>query len=96
MHRIGHYKDVAATIFFALTFVIGYYIQDINQYKQLILTAIFLGAILDGTFSLSPNYHNAPVGQNIPTYVTVFGLTSLALVILVSVYHRLSIRGTLV
>ena len=72
MYTIGYCKDVFATIFFFIYSVICYWVEDINVYKPLILLALILGFCIDGTFSLSPKYHNAPIGKNIPTLV-VFG-----------------------
>lgn len=91
MYTIGYCKDVFGMIFFLIYSIICYWVEDINAYKPLLLLALISAFCIDGMFSLSPNYHHAPIGKNILTLV-VFGAAVIQMGISVYFFNLLFIE----
>ena len=74
MYTIGYYKDLLATIHYLIYFVVFYYDDNINKYRDLLLVMLLIGFLIDFTFSVSPSSYKLPFGKNKPTYIIISAL----------------------
>ena len=74
IQTIGYNKDKFASILFFFAFFFIYFIKDLNSIREVILASLFIGFIVDLTFTLNPKFHFISIGNNTPTYIVFLGL----------------------
>ena len=68
--RLGYIKDLLASLFFIIAMVVVYNV-DLNEWRKIIYYMLFLAFLIDGFFSLNPDYHTEYLGRNLPSLVLV-------------------------
>ncbi len=68
-HPVGYYKDLIALVAFSITLL--FYIYKGRIPSHLIIASIVACVLVDGAYTLNPEWHCSPVGQNIPTYALI-------------------------
>ena len=66
-----YFKNGCASIIFIVCALLVYYIKDLNKVKIVIISGLILAFCLDFTFTLNPDFHNAIIGYNNSTYITL-------------------------
>ena len=71
--NIGYVKDMLGTSFFIIAIIFIYFVEDLNIYKYLIYSLLFLFFFIDGFFSYNQEFHSVDLGINIPTFILLLG-----------------------
>lgn len=87
-YSVGYIKDGFAFIMFLASFYIVYLVKDLNSLKPFVLFGLFCGGIVDGLFTLYPNFHKTIWGYNLPTYILLlFGFAFLSVVLYLIIHN---------
>lgn len=74
---VGYYKDALALVAFTAAFIIAL-VSEIP--KTIIIISLALCILVDGAFTLFPDWHCKPVGKNVATYMLLTQITAIVFV----------------
>lgn len=80
-YSAGGAKDAVAFVGFIIAFVILRNTQDIRILKPLILVSLLICMFIDGSYTMYPDFHNTPIGYNMPTYLLLACMLAFMLVL---------------
>lgn len=85
-NTLGYTKDKVAAVLFLLFSILLYFVKDLNKLKYAFIIALLIGFTIDGSFTINPKYHFEKFGNNIPTYIVIFG--AIAFITLIIIYRK--------
>ena len=90
MYKLGYVKDCIATLLFVVLLLFFIIVRDVNKYKLFFIIGLLLVILVDGAFSLYPNYHNVIIGYNKLTYFILFIGALLLLLLSIMLFLEIS------
>lgn len=65
----GYLKDAGASLMFILLFLLVISIKDLNKYRTPALIGLFVGFLVDFSYTSNPYFHETKIGYNIPCLI---------------------------
>lgn len=83
INNAGYNKDRIASFVFFISIFFVYYLKNLDKIKNLIMLILFIGFLIDFSYTINPEYHFTKLGYNTPTYIICAGFISLILLLII-------------
>lgn len=83
INNAGYNKDRIASFVFFISIFFVYYLKNLDKIKNLIILILFIGFLIDFSYTINPEYHFTKLGYNNPTYIICAGFISLILLLII-------------